>query len=220
MSRDNKEDILLGSKAINLYSNARVVIIGGGRAGYIKLKSFVKSGFSVDVLSHSFLSELEEFSLENPKVKLIESDYCREVLDDYELVIIGTDNQDLNREIARECRLKKKVFIYLPDSKCGNIAVPVEIETENVKVALGTRSGSPKTALFLGEKIKKVVEEYDGFVGYVCSVREKIEDSEVKRKIMEFMNTDEFYESYREGKADTVLETIYGGDFFEGGSGD
>ena len=70
MSRDNKEDILLDSKAVNLLPGIKVLIIGGGRAGLIKLRSFVKKNFIVDILSPAFLEEIEVISAKSPELSL------------------------------------------------------------------------------------------------------------------------------------------------------
>lgn len=220
MSRDNKEDILLSSKCISICSDTRILIVGGGRAGYIKLCSFANRGFRVDVLSDVFSDEIEKLAHENPKVKLMRSSYRSEILETYELVFVGTNDDGLNETIAGDCKRMGKLFAYLPDARAGRVSIPVEVETEHIKLSVGTKSGSPKTAVFLGQKLKSVIVEYDDFVGYICSIRRKISNSERKREVMEFVNTDEFYEYYRAGKGDTVLKTFYGGDFFEDNTGD
>lgn len=215
MFEDNREDILLNSKAIDLLSSSRVLIVGGGRAGYIKLASFASRGFSVDVLSEEFAEGIRSISLENPKVRLLSSIYSRDMLQEYELVVVGTSDQRLNSRIAEDCRSLGKLYIYLSDYREGRASVMAEFETENIKLAVSTRCGSPKTSVFLGQKLKSLIEEYDDFVEYVGSLRSRIKDSERKREIMAFVNTEEFYELYRAGKGDSTIQTLYGGDLID-----
>lgn len=219
MHRDNKEDILLNSKAINLLSSTSVLIIGGGRAGFIKLKSFAKKNFRVDMLSREFNPEILEFMKVTENIRLIIGNYDRSHIAEYELIIIGTDDQELNQKIALDCEAEKKLYLYLPDCNKGKFSVPVEVESENIRLSIGTKQGSPKTAVFLAKRLKSALAEYDEFVGYVARIRAQIGDSGLKKELMEFVNTDEFYELYRAGKAELILRAFYGGDIFEASIG-
>lgn len=219
MLKSNKEDIHVEFKAINLSSSARVLIVGGGKAGLIKLRSFQNKGFAVDVMSPDFCDEIVDMSRSFENVKLIKSKYSCEILKKYNVVIIVTNDENMNERLRSDCEKLKKVYLYGPDFKKGNFSVPMEVESRNIRLSVGTAKGSPYTSRFLAEKLHSFLEEYDDFVEYSSGIRYKIKDKRKKREIMEFVNTDDFYFFYEKGKADFVLRLFYGGDFFEHNSG-
>ena len=77
MYKDIREDIYK-EKLVYTYlsfisQKLRVGIIGGGKAGYLKSKSFLSRGCRVEVLSINFIDEF--YSLKD--IKLIKGEYKR-----------------------------------------------------------------------------------------------------------------------------------------------
>ena len=63
MQKDNREDILseINYTSISLISSKiSVGIVGGGKAGFIKAKSFCEKGCSVTVISEAFIQEFND----------------------------------------------------------------------------------------------------------------------------------------------------------------
>lgn len=220
MYRDHKKDILLGSKTIKLLSNSKVLVVGAGRAAEIKLTTLCKKGFEIVVVASDFSEPVVELSKKFKNIRLEKRTFKSSDIGLAHLIVVATDNQDVNMEIARLCRRQKKLYSYLPDFKLGNVSFPYERETGETSYSISTKRGSPMTASYLGKKIGHLLREYDSFVAYICDTRESITDSGLKREIMEFMNSDEFYEFYRMGYGDLILKVFYGGEAFEKDSSD
>lgn len=188
-------------------SKLRVGIIGGGKVGYLKGKNFSEKGCIIEVLSLSFVEEF--YNLKN--TKLIKGDYNKKFLDDKHLIIIATDNENKNLEIKRDCEEKFKIYIFTPNYLKGIAVSPVQRELDNISFAVNTKRGNPKGALMLSNKIFELLNNYDAFIGYSSILREKaklIEDS--KKKIIEFICSEDFKFIYEKGKDKVVMELFFG----------
>lgn len=221
MPKDNRENILLDYAFISMISpKIRVIIIGGGRAGYIKAKSFLKRGYMVYVVSNEFDEKILVIfnnDNKNDKLTLIRDNYYEKYILDMHLVIIATDNHKLNLEIKNDCEKYAKIYLYAESFKDGQFVTPIQMETDNIKVGVHTTVGSPKTALFLKEKITNCMSEYDDFVGYIGELRAHIINHTSNRtlnlEVMNFVNTDDFYFFYRTNKHKLIIKLFWRDEF-------
>ena len=208
MPQDNREDISLDFAFISLIAEKiNVIIIGGGKAGYIKAKSFLQKGYNVAVVSKEFD---ERFESRDKGIVLIEDEYKEKYILDKHLVIIATDDNDINRKIRNDCEKHFKVYLNSCNFKDGQFITPVEIKGNNIKVGIHTRVASPKTSKFLAEKIKETTDEYDDFVGFIGSLRSRIlqetENRDLNLEIMNFVNSDDFYYFYKKDVHELILK--------------
>lgn len=216
MPENNRKDILLDYAFISLIApNISVAIIGGGRAGYIKAKSFLRKGFNVLVVSKEFDDEFK--NLKGP-IECIKDNYKTKHILDKHLVIIATDDENVNEIIKSDCEAYYKIYLNASNFKDGKFLTPVEKNSENIKVGIHTSIGSPKTSVYLGEKIKETIDKYDGLVQYIGNLRNDILEESKNRKlnleIMNFVNSDDFYFFYKKDKHKLILK-LFWGDYFE-----
>lgn len=207
MSKDNKEDISLDYAFISLISpKIRVIIIGGGNGGYIKAKSFLQKGCTVYVLSKEFDEKFKNID----DIIFIKKEYHFDYLKDKHIVIISTDDQELNDKIKNDCESLSKIYLMSSSFQDGLFITPSGTQTKNISFSLHTKVGSPKTSVFLSKKIQQDLEQYDEFVEYVGKVRRKIKNRKLKLEIMEFLNSDDFYFFYKLNKHDLIVKLFWG----------
>ena len=185
----------------------RVIVIGGGRAGFIKAKAFSKRGCRVFVLSREFMEEFRELE-DAGNVTLIRENYDKSYIIDKHIVVIATDNEELNNSIKKNCEDLYKIYLTCSDFEKGMFITPVQGETEEINFSVHTRSGSPRTSVFIAHGIQEYLKEYDGFVKYICSLRKSLKGFPMKDEIMKLVNTKEFYEKYKAGKYREFIENI------------
>lgn len=211
MFENNKEDILLDYALISLISSKiRVIVIGGGNGGYIKAKSFLKRGCNVDVLSKSFNERFEKLE---GNIKLIKDEYKKKYIEDKHIVIISTADNKLNEVIKKDCEYLSKIYLYSSEFKYGLLVTPTQRETKSVSFAVHTKAGSPKTSVFLAQKIKETLNQYDDFINYIGELRQELktrtDNNKLKIEVMNFINTDDFYYFYKKGKQDLILKLFW-----------
>jgi precorrin-2 dehydrogenase / sirohydrochlorin ferrochelatase len=214
MPEDNREDFLptkLDYTFISLISQkTRVIVIGGGRAGFIKARTFAQRGCSVSVVAQSFINEFDELMHIN-NVTLKFERYCASQIIDKHLVIIAVSDNNLIGEIVRDCEISCKLYLNCSNFKEGIFVTPVQGETDSISFALHTKAGGPKASLFLRGIVEKKLKGYDGLIQYISCLREKVKGMPLKEELMEFVSSEDFKFFYSSGVHKEVLQLFYGG---------
>jgi precorrin-2 dehydrogenase/sirohydrochlorin ferrochelatase len=189
----------------------RVGIIGGGKAGAIKARHFVKNKCYVEILSMTFDNNIIKLAeCEPERLKLITDSFNFKFLEDKHLIIIALDDEGLRNKIKKYCDDNFKLYIDSACSTEGMGAVPMEQSTKNITFALNTKHGNPKGAILLSNKVKKLLEEYDDFIKFIAKIRNKAKElPEYKRDIIEFICNDTFKEAFDQGKSESALKTKF-----------
>ena len=185
-----------------------VLVVGGGRAGYIKASSFIDRGAAVTLISEKLDGDFDRFTGNN--LFLHEKKrYAGGEMDSYHLVVIAVDDQEAAEEIRRECRDKHKVFIDCTDFKKGNASMPSARTTSSMHLSIQTRGGNPATSRFMADLMKDKLEGYDQYVEFSTAVRYRLKKNPLKKEIMDFISTEDFiYMFQKELSQKTDLQQV------------
>ncbi len=204
MYRDNREDIQdeVEYSFISLFSKKlRIGVIGGGKAGAIKINHFVKNNCYVEVLSKDFSKDILELSNNSDNLKLIYREFDYEFLRDKHIIIIALEDNKIKELIKEYCDKNYKIYIDSTDFKEGMAVVPAERSTKTISFALNTKGGNPKGAVWAADKISKVLRDYDDYIDFTTKVRNKAKSiPEYKSEIIKFIFTDEFKNDFDKGE--------------------
>lgn len=135
-----------------------VLIIGAGSVGIRRSRRFLDADAKVSIIAHSIDPDIKKEFIE--KGALFYSDEDRDrLLDECDLVVVATNNLELNDEIARKA--KDKLVNCASDISLSNVIVPSTFQIGNVTVSLYTGSRSPLMAKELRKKIQSVITPED-----------------------------------------------------------
>lgn len=211
MCKDIREDIF--KESINyaylslISTKINVGVIGGGKVGYIKAKNFLAKNCNVEVLSLDFINNFE--NLEN--VNLIKNSYYEDFINNKHIVIIATNDKDLNERIKKDCDKAYKIYIYAEDYLEGIAIAPVQRSLNNISFAINTNYGNPRGSLILAERIMEVLKEYDEFIGVSSLIRKSAKEMSGKKSdIINFVCSEDFKYIYEKKKDKLVLEMFFG----------
>ncbi|MDX8340779.1 NAD(P)-dependent oxidoreductase [Draconibacterium sp. IB214405] len=127
-------------------ANQKILIVGGGQSAYSKLKILQRHNAEVEILAITICDEIK-----NSGVKYTEAAYDRKYLKDYLMLYSCSNNEELDRQIEKDCR-EEKVLVNIHDkpSRCqfvspaiyrhGNISVAVSSNGENVYESIRIRN--------------------------------------------------------------------------------
>ncbi|MBA5850970.1 NAD(P)-dependent oxidoreductase [Clostridium sp. cel8] len=195
--------VALSSQKIN------VLIVGGGRAAYIKLKTFSTKGAQVFVVAKKFLSEFDEFkTMKN--VHILKKNYEKKYIEKSHIIVIATDNAELNSTIREDCNNMNKLYIDCTKPSLGNCITPCQRNTKNIYFGVNTSEVSPKGAVFVADKMREYAEKYDDFIEFTFKMRRKMEGNKNRKIVMRFICSEDFYFFYQKGKAKTIIDMFYG----------
>lgn len=212
MDEDNRKDICdegIDYSYISLISKKlRVGIIGGGKAGAIKTKHFVNNKCYVEVLSNAFEEEIIELSNTfKDRLRLKNEELSFQFLRDKHIIIIALEDETIKGKVKLYCEENYKIYIDSSNFTDGMGVVPVQRSTENITFALNTKYGNPKGAVLVSNKVKNLLEEYDEFMKYVGIIRNRAKTlPKYKKKIISFVNNEEFKKYFDEGKSESLLK--------------
>lgn len=215
MYKDNREDISneeIRYSYISLISNKlKVGIVGGGKAGTIKARHFIKDEVCVEVLSKTFTEDLVQLSKNSKeKLKLINEEFNCDFLRDKHLIVIALKDKALIGKIKNYCEENFKIYIDSSDFRAGMGVVPIERETINISFALNTKLGNPKGAVLAADKVKSFLEEYDDFLGFMGKIRDRVKKyPEYKDEILNFIGNEEFKILFDQGKGEKALRNNF-----------
>jgi len=189
-----------------LAETIHVLIVGGGKAAFMKAKSFSGRGCRVTVLAPEFRQEFT--TLASARLSLQKGRYEASQLAGRHLVVIATNDDAVNRTIQNDCEQAAKLYLTCSDYRDGQFVTPIMRESDEAALALHTKAGSPRTSIFLAEKLQKQLAHYDNFIRFACELRQGLKGREDKNRIMERVNSDEFFELFQEGKHHELLNTL------------
>ena len=202
MHENNSKDICTrGSKIdyalLSLISDKiHIGVIGCGRAGIIKALHFLKENCKVSVITRDNYKNNEDIKslMEYGKFSISVEEYKRDFILDKHLIIIAVDNEETKLKIKDDCDAMYKIYIDCMDFKEGMAVVPVQRNSKNLNLGINTTGGNPKASVFIAEKIKKEMCNYDEFIAYTTELRQSFKKkTKLKDDAMKFLFTDDFY---------------------------
>lgn len=130
------------------------LIVGGGNAAVIKLKALLKNGVKPTCLSPIINEEMDILIKENELVWQ-EKKYKTGDIDNFNLVVIASNNAIINKDIASECEEKNLLFVDTTNPERGNFIIPASIKKADLNIAITSSGNSP----LLVKRIKKHIED-------------------------------------------------------------
>lgn len=134
MSNAQKKTGLNGFQPVLLeQERLHLLVVGGGKEALQQLKSFRKPVAlkSVTVVCPELKTGLRNFAGNHPNIRLLEKDYHPDDLDEKNLVIAASNNQELNEQVRQEASArnilvhsitqpKQSNFFFLEEKLIGN----------------------------------------------------------------------------------------------------
>ncbi|MDU1322298.1 NAD(P)-dependent oxidoreductase [Clostridium sporogenes] len=192
----------------------RILIVGGGRAAFIKGKAFLDRGCSLYILAPKFSEDVLNLKTYN-NVEFIKNNYDEKYILDKHLVVIATEDEEVNNEIRNNCDALSKLYIDCSDKDKSLCFNSFQRESKTMFLALNNKIGCPKATSFIGEKIKKDLEKYDNYIEYVTKVRSIAKNNPMKAEIIDFICSNDFHFFFEKGYGNLILSMFFGGMDFE-----
>lgn len=205
----NKESI---SRDIDYFSiaisnNSRILVIGGGKAAYIKVKSLIRNSMNVTVLAKEFIEEISAIK----EVTLIKASYNSRLLEKYHLIIIAINDDLIRREIKKDCEKLFKLYIDGTEGEKGLAIMESQRSLDNISYSVSTKVKAPKLSKLYLDKIEELLKDYDDFTLEVGKIREgakKLKDEE-KKEVINFICTEDFKFFYDRKKSNLILKLFF-----------
>jgi len=162
-----------------------VLIIGGGNVCARKAETMMKYGARVRVVSPEFNEEIEGWAREGC-LTLQRKTYDSGDLDGANIVIASTDHQDVNEQIAADCRARRIPVNVVDVTPLCEFIIPAIVESGSVQIAVSTGGKSPALARTLKEDLQRLIgpeyAEVNDVLGSLRDGAKRVLPTDVDRK--------------------------------------
>jgi precorrin-2 dehydrogenase / sirohydrochlorin ferrochelatase len=122
--------------------NARIVVVGGGKAAEQKLKTLLLYTHNIIVCAPEILRSIHALP-----VTLIEKPYEEAVLESARLVYACTDDRDINRKIAADAKQRHILVCVADDPEFCDLISPAIYKKDSMSVAVSSNAQNVKRSV-------------------------------------------------------------------------
>lgn len=144
----------IGRHPLALFHSERtsVLVIGGGKGAFIKIRTLTRSGISPTVLAPELCPELTELAREVSYTWTRQAYSTSISLDRYDLVIAATGNLEVDREIAHRAIASSCLCCNLSEPERGNVQFAAQGSEAGITLALHSDYRLPEVMVALRER--------------------------------------------------------------------
>jgi precorrin-2 dehydrogenase / sirohydrochlorin ferrochelatase len=134
----------------------KAVVIGAGRVAERKIRSLLKAGAEVTMISPDATAVLRRFA-RTRKVRWLQRCYRAGDLRGARLVIAATDDETVNQHVCAEAKRRRLLVNCAASPDAGNFIVPSVVRRGNLTVAISTGGASPALAKLLRRELEQTL---------------------------------------------------------------
>lgn len=201
--------------------NRSVVCVGGGEVAVRKVRSFVKEGAHMTVVSPSLHEQLRPYA-DNGQIVWKKKKFQPIDLADAWFVLACTNDRALNEQVAIIANKNKQLCYVADDPQSSDVTFPVVKHKGAITVALSTGGASPTLARTLLEEIvSHMPDDMDEILVFLAEarvkVKQRIADESVRRELLKKLATSAVYHQsdryvWLEEQIKTYTDTFGGND--------
>jgi len=182
----------------------KCLVVGGGKIAERKVLSLLKSGASVTLVSPKLTPPLQELA-DRDKIHLIRSEFQKNHLEGFYLVIGATDREEINTCIAGEAERRDILYNIVDVPKQCSFFVPSLVVRGDLLIAISTQGKSPALAKKIRRRLQEDFgEEYKDFLTVMGEIRKQTLRSSLSQSaraiLFESLVDSNILELFREGK--------------------
>ena len=156
----------------------KVMLVGGGHVALEKIGKLVDAEADVTVVAPELIPPVREFTDEH-RARLIERAYERGDITGFDVVMIATDDGEVNRAIADEARAAGIWVNAADDVNNCDFILPSMLTRGKITVAMSTAGTSPAMARWLREHISDfLTDEVEMLGDLLAEVRVTVRERE------------------------------------------
>lgn len=165
----------------------KVSVIGGGKVAYFKIKSLLKEGATITVISPK-LDHNITLLVEKKEVQWLQKEYERcDVVSSF-LIIAATNDELVNERVEEEADPNQLVNVVTNPER-GNCHFPATVRRGKLILAVSSGGASPKLTKQIRDHLAAIYDEsYEDYVDFLYDCRLKIkqyDDKEKRRQLLE-----------------------------------
>ena len=152
----------------------RSVVIGGGSVAARKAQALLNADTRLVVVAER-IDNMMTVICQGKNAELIKSRYSKEYLTGAVLVIAATNNNQLNKQIYKDCQELEILCNVVDVPELCDFYVPAVVKRGDLQIAIGTEGRCPAYAGHIRKKLEKIFTEKHGqFLAELEQLRKRI----------------------------------------------
>lgn len=135
----------------------QTLVVGGGYVGLEKLTALLNADpdAPVTLLAPEIRAEIWELAGQHAAITLIQNTYRPEHLEGRDLVIVGTNDKTVNRQVQEDCKARKILVNVADTPDLCDFYLSSVVRKGDLKIAISTNGKSPTFA----KRFREVLED-------------------------------------------------------------
>ena len=196
---------------LNLHGK-KAVVIGGGRVAERKIRSLLKAGASVTVISPDITKPIEQLKSKG-LITCIKRHYKKSDLKSTFIVIAATSSAQTNTQIAGDAGSAGRLINVVDTPSEGNFIVPSIVRRGHLTIAISTEGHSPAVSKAIRKELEKLYgAEFTTYLNFLGGIRKKamkkIKDSKKRRKFFQAIASEKMFNILRNKGFKSAFEKV------------
>jgi precorrin-2 dehydrogenase/sirohydrochlorin ferrochelatase len=184
----------------------RTVVIGGGAVAVRKAQALLNAGARLVVVAER-IDNMMRVICQGKNAELIKSRYTKDYLAGAVLVIAATNNNQLNKQIYKDCQELEILCNVVDVPELCDFYVPAVVKRSDLYIAIGTEGCCPAYAGHIRKKLGKIFTEKHGqFLTELEELRkriiEEVEEPADRKALLGELADDKSFEYFIENDQD------------------
>ena len=149
---------------VNL-KNKKVLVIGGGKVAFKKISKIMEYEADITVIAENIaeekLLELENLRIENNRKIENDKDEIEKLVKEYFLVIVATDNEELNENVAEICDSKGILINNVSSKTKMNVMFGGIVKNDEFQIAVSTSGKNCRRSRAMKSEIQKILDRIE-----------------------------------------------------------
>lgn len=135
----------------------QTLVVGGGYVGLEKLTALLASspGAPITLVAPEIRSEIYDLAIQHPNITLCPERYHPDQLAGHDLVICGTNDKAVNRQVQADCKARKILVNVADTPDLCDFYLSSVVRKGDLKIAISTNGKSPTFA----KRFREVLED-------------------------------------------------------------
>lgn len=155
----------------------KTLLVGGGNVGLEKLEALLKNNPEaiVKLVGIAIKQEIKDLANRYTNIALFERAYRTDDLNDAEIVILATDNNDLHIKVREEAKSRKLLVNVADTPHLCDFYLGSTVKKGNLKIGISTNGKSPTLSKRFREMLEEILpEEIDQLLDNLQSIRNEL----------------------------------------------
>ncbi len=190
----------------------RCLVVGGGTVAERKVALLLECGADVEVVSPATTARLGALAASGA-MRVRRRPVRPSDLSDAFLVVVATNDPQVNREVAERVRTTGGLVNVADDPEACSFLVPSVLRRGDLTIAISTGGGSPALAKKLRQRLEQTIgPEYEAYLAALRLLRDRarraIADPQLRRAVHQRAVESDLFERAARGDAAAVAACI------------